>query len=86
MKKIRTKRLLICLIALAAAVCLFTVTAFAEGAEGEAEATRIYADSYSRNTGLFDFLRSMDAYRASMDKGGNIIVTDEDNEFFKYMK
>ncbi|WP_274968101.1 protease modulator HflC [Succinimonas amylolytica] len=55
-------------------------------AQGEAEATRIYADSYSRNTGLFDFLRSMDAYRNSMDRGGNIIVTDEDNEFFKYMK
>jgi hypothetical protein len=55
-------------------------------AQGEAEATQIYADSYSRNTELFDFLRSMDAYRKSMGNGGNIIVTDEDNEFFKHMK
>lgn len=55
-------------------------------AQGEAEATQIYADSYSRNTELFDFLRSMDAYRKSMGNGGNIIVTDGDNEFFKHMK
>lgn len=51
---------------------------------GDAKATRIYAETYSKNPELFDFLRSMDAYRQSMTGGDNIIVTGENNEFFKY--
>jgi membrane protease subunit HflC len=54
--------------------------------EGDAQSTKIYAEAYSQNPELFDFLRSMDAYRASMIEGDNIIVTDSENEFFKYLK
>ena len=53
---------------------------------GEAESTKIYGDTYSKNPELFDFLRSMDAYRSSMTDGKNVIVTDRDNEFLKYFK
>lgn len=52
--------------------------------EGDAEATRIYADAYSQNPELFDFLRSMDAYRKSMASGNDVMVLEPDSEFFRY--
>lgn len=53
---------------------------------GDASATKIYADAYSKNPEFFDFLRSMDAYGNSMTNGGNVIVTDSKNEFLKYFR
>ncbi len=52
--------------------------------EGDAEATRIYAESYSQNPELFEFLRSMDAYRNSMKSGSDVLVLKPDSEFFRY--
>ena len=52
--------------------------------EGDAEATRIYAQAYSQNPELFDFLRSMDAYRKSMAQGNDVLVLKPDSEFFRY--
>lgn len=51
---------------------------------GDAEATRIYADAYTQNAELFDFLRSMDAYKKSMSKGNDVLVLKPDSEFFRY--
>lgn len=51
---------------------------------GDAEATRIYANAYTQNAELFDFLRSMDAYRKSMAKGNDVLVLKPDSEFFRY--
>lgn len=52
--------------------------------EGDAEATKIYAEAYSRNPELFNFLRSMDAYRASMQSGRDVMVLKPDSEFLRY--
>lgn len=52
--------------------------------EGDAEATAIYAKAYSQNPELFDFLRSMDAYKNSMQKGNDVMVINPNNEFFRY--
>ena len=52
--------------------------------EGDAEATKIYAEAYSRNPELFNFLRSMDAYRASMQSGRDVMVLKLDSEFLRY--
>lgn len=52
--------------------------------EGDAEATRIYAEAYSQNPELFDFLRSMDAYRQAMAQGNDVLVLKPDSEFFRY--
>lgn len=52
--------------------------------QGDAEATRIYAKVYSKNAELFNFLRSLDAYRKSMSKGNDVLVLKPDSEFFKY--
>ena len=51
--------------------------------EGDAEATRIYAEAYKQNPKLFEFLRSMDAYKNSM-KGKDTLVLQPDSEFFKF--
>ena len=52
--------------------------------EGDAEATRIYAQAYKQNPQLFEFLRSMDAYKKSMASGKDVLVLKPDSEFFKY--
>ena len=52
--------------------------------EGDAEATAIYAKAYTQNSELFDFLRSMEAYKNSMQKGNDVMVINPNNEFFRY--
>ncbi len=52
--------------------------------EGDAEATRIYAQAYKQNPQLFEFLRSMDAYKKSMTSGKDVLVLKPDSEFFKF--
>ncbi len=50
---------------------------------GDAQAVRIYAETYKLDQNLFNFLRSMSAYRKSMTSGRNIIVVKPDGEFFE---
>ncbi len=54
--------------------------------EGDAEATRIYADTYRKNPEFFSFLRSMEAYRKSFEHGTDTMVIRPDNEFFRYYR
>lgn len=53
--------------------------------EGDAKAAEIYANAYSRDPEFYEFYRSIDAYRKSMGKSGDILVLDPDNEFFRYL-
>ncbi|MGI9270406.1 MAG: protease modulator HflC [Woeseiaceae bacterium] len=53
--------------------------------EGDAKAAQIYADAYNQDPEFYAFYRSIDAYRNSMGKGGDILVLDPDNEFFRYL-
>ena len=50
---------------------------------GDAQAVKIYADTYKLDQNLFNFLRSMSAYKKSMTSGSNIIVVKPDGEFFE---
>ena len=52
--------------------------------EGDAEATRIYADAYNQSPELYEFMRSMEAYRNAMSSGGDVLVLKPDSEFFKF--
>lgn len=52
--------------------------------EGDAEATRIYADAYNRSPELYEFLRSMEAYKKSIQSGNDVLVLKPDSEFFKF--
>jgi len=53
--------------------------------EGDAKAADIYAQAYTRDPEFYAFYRSIDAYRKSMGKAGDILVLDPDNEFFRYL-
>jgi len=52
---------------------------------GDARAAEIYASAYTKDPEFYAFYRSMEAYRRSMGKAGDILVLDPSNEFFRYL-
>ncbi len=52
---------------------------------GDAQATDIYARSFSRNPEFYAFYRSLQAYRNSLGRDTDVIVLSPDSEFFKYL-
>lgn len=53
--------------------------------EGDALSAEIYAAAYTADPEFYAFYRSIDAYRKSMGKAGDILVISPDNEFFRYL-
>ena len=53
--------------------------------EGDARAAEIYANAYSRDPEFYAFYRSIDAYKKSVGKSGDVLVLDPNNEFFRYL-
>ncbi|MEM1174291.1 MAG: protease modulator HflC [Pseudomonadota bacterium] len=53
--------------------------------EGDARAAEIYANAFNRDPEFYAFYRSIEAYRNSVGKAGDLIVLDPDNEFFRYL-
>jgi membrane protease subunit HflC len=53
--------------------------------EGDARAAETYAAAYNKDPEFYAFYRSIDAYRKSMGKSGDILVLDPNNEFFRYL-
>jgi membrane protease subunit HflC len=53
--------------------------------EGDALAAEIYASAYNRDPEFYEFYRSIDAYKKSVGKSGDILVLDPNNEFFRYL-
>ena len=54
--------------------------------EGDAEAARIYAEAFGRDPQFAQFYRSLDAYKASFAKKGDLMVLDPSSEFFRAMR
>ena len=54
--------------------------------QGDAKASRIYADTFSKNPEFYDFYRSLEAYRNSFDGKDDIMVLDANSDFFKYLR
>lgn len=52
---------------------------------GDAESSKIYADSYTQDAEFFAFLRSMQAYQKSFSDKNDVMVLSPDSDFFKYM-
>ena len=52
---------------------------------GDAQSSRIYADSYGQDPEFFAFLRSMEAYKKSFSGKDDVMVLSPDSDFFKYM-
>jgi membrane protease subunit HflC len=54
--------------------------------EGDARAAATYARAYQRYPEFYSLHRSLQAYRASIGKSGDVLVIAPKGEFFKYLK
>lgn len=54
--------------------------------EGDAEASRTYAESFGKDAQFAQFYRSLDAYKASFNKKSDVMVLDPSSDFFKAMR
>ena len=54
--------------------------------QGDAEATSIYAEAFSRDREFYQMYRSLNAYRKTFASPDNLLVIEPDSEFFKYFK
>jgi membrane protease subunit HflC len=54
--------------------------------EGDAIAGRIYAQSYGKSPEFYTFYRSLQAYRSSLAREGDVWVVTPQGEFFKYLE
>lgn len=54
--------------------------------EGDATAANIFARATQGNAEFFAFYRSMQAYRRSVGREGDVLVLSPDSEFFRYMQ
>ena len=54
--------------------------------EGDAQAAAIYARAYQRYPEFYSLQRSLEAYRNSIGKPGDVLVIAPKGEFFKYLK
>ncbi len=52
--------------------------------EGDAVATRTYAQAYSQDEEFYRFYRSLEAYRTSFSSGRDTLILDPGSEFFDY--
>jgi membrane protease subunit HflC len=53
--------------------------------KGDAEATRVYGDSFGRNPEFYAFLRTLEVYREKSNKNSVAILTT-DSDFYRYLK
>ena len=54
--------------------------------EGDAAAASIYAQAYGKNPQFYTYYKSLEAYRASFSKPGDVLVVDPSSSFFQFMK
>ncbi len=54
--------------------------------EGEAKAADIYAKTYGKDVEFFSFYRTMNAYKKTFNKDGDMLVLEPDSDFFKFFK
>ena len=53
--------------------------------EGDARSAEIYANAYNKDPEFYAFYRSIDAYKKSLGREGDVLVLDPNNEFFRYL-
>jgi membrane protease subunit HflC len=54
--------------------------------EGDAEAARLYADSFGRDVNFAQFYRSLEAYKTTFSKKSDVMVVDPSSDFFKALR
>ncbi|GMR23671.1 MAG: protease modulator HflC [Acidobacteriota bacterium] len=51
----------------------------------DAEATQIYASAYSKDPDFYQFLKTLETYRSSLDKDATLVLSSN-SEFLKFLK
>lgn len=73
-----------------AQVTVLLATARSEGqvtrAQGQAKAAEIYADAFGKNKEFFAFYRSLQAYENSFTSKNDVLILDQNNNFFDYFR
>jgi len=54
--------------------------------QGDAQATRIYAQAYGQDSDFYGFYRSLEAYKSTFNGAGDVMILEPDSEFFQYFK
>jgi membrane protease subunit HflC len=54
--------------------------------EGDAKSSAMYADAFGRDPQFAQFYRSLEAYRATFRSRGDVMVLDQNGEFFRAMR
>ena len=54
--------------------------------EGDASATRVYAEAFNADPEFYAFTRSLKAYQDAFQGSGDIMLLQPDSEFFRYLK
>ena len=54
--------------------------------DGDAQATRIYANAYNKDPEFYAFTRSLNAYRETFSSKADVLLLDPNSDFFKYLK
>lgn len=54
--------------------------------EGDAVASKTYADAYSKDAEFYAFYRSMEVYKNSLNNDDTSMILSPDSEFFKYFE
>ena len=54
--------------------------------EGDAKATEVYADAFSKDREFYKFYRSMTAYAKTFSNAGDVILLEPDSDYFRYFK
>ncbi|SDK32929.1 protease FtsH subunit HflC [Methylophilus rhizosphaerae] len=54
--------------------------------EGDAKAAEVYAQAYGKNPEFYAFYRSQEAYKNSFKSKSDVMVIDQNSDFFKYMR
>ncbi len=54
--------------------------------EADAQASRMYAQSFGKNPEFYQFSKSLEGYRTTFKNKQDIIVTDQNSSFFKFMQ
>lgn len=52
--------------------------------EGDAQATEIYADAYTKDEDFYSLYRSLNAYQNSFNDSNDILLIGPDSDFFRY--
>ena len=53
---------------------------------GDALATKIYADAFGQDEEFYEFYRSLNAYKKTFESGNDLMVIDPNSEFFKFFQ